>query len=252
MSGLEVIGGISAVISILEACVSLYKNARKDLRLPKTFKVIIQRLPIICDTLQTCKTNLEPQIHAFSDDVWQSLEDLLGACEDKARDVRTIFEKVMIGEKTSWEDRYKKVVQRLGKGHKVEDLMAALTADVQHLVNHNLVCSVRSGSSLQSQNAQLDHILHEFHTLQTSLSGNAGSSNVFHNTQGVQNINTGSGLQLNYENMTGVQNFHLGKLHPLPYCLTLPFTSTCSLRTCPTTNPCVMLFNNIRIAIRSS
>ena len=40
MSGLEVIGGISAVISIADACVKIWDSAQKDIKLPDMFKVV--------------------------------------------------------------------------------------------------------------------------------------------------------------------------------------------------------------------
>jgi hypothetical protein len=51
MSGLEVIGGLSAIIGVIDASTKIYDSARKDLKLSKTFEVVGCRLPIILDTL---------------------------------------------------------------------------------------------------------------------------------------------------------------------------------------------------------
>jgi hypothetical protein len=60
-------------------------------------------------------------------DVCDALGKLLDACDEKAWKLREIFEKVIPGEKDTREKRYVKVIRRLGKGNKVEELMATLT-----------------------------------------------------------------------------------------------------------------------------
>lgn len=51
MAGLEVIGGISAVIAIIDGSVQVWQRARKDLNLSETFKTVANRLLILRDTL---------------------------------------------------------------------------------------------------------------------------------------------------------------------------------------------------------
>jgi hypothetical protein len=75
MSGLEVIGGISAVISIIDASIKIYNSARNDKKLPDTFEAVGCRLPIILDTLRTCKIHLELTKDSMPADVCEALED---------------------------------------------------------------------------------------------------------------------------------------------------------------------------------
>ena len=42
MSGVEVIGAISAVISIIDASIKVYDSAQKDWKLSETFKVTVK------------------------------------------------------------------------------------------------------------------------------------------------------------------------------------------------------------------
>nr|KAK5432312.1 hypothetical protein LTR18_011171 [Exophiala xenobiotica] len=46
MSGLDVVGGISSVIAIIDACVRIYGAAQKDLKLSETFHTTARRLPL--------------------------------------------------------------------------------------------------------------------------------------------------------------------------------------------------------------
>lgn len=112
MSGLEVIGGISAVIGIIDTPVKVYRSVQNDVR---------------------------------------------------ANRIRGIFEKTIPEESDTREKRYRKVVQRFGKGNGIEEPMTDLTQDVQLLVNHHGVRPVRP-----EQNAETAHILEELKSLKSS------------------------------------------------------------------------------------
>ena len=111
MSGLEVIGAISAVIGIIDASTKIYDSARKDSKLPETFITVGRQLPILLNNLRTCKDHLEPIKDALPADVYAALEEILDAYDDMAGKLRAIFQKVMPGEDDAWEKRYVKIVQ---------------------------------------------------------------------------------------------------------------------------------------------
>ncbi|KAJ6021072.1 TPR repeat protein [Penicillium herquei] len=144
----DVIGTISAVIALVDASIKIYESAQKDIKLSETFKVVRRRLPVILHTLATCKDNLESRKDPIPEDVGEALEQILDACEVKASNLRAIFEKVIPGENDTRESRYLKVLRRLGKGNKVEELMLGLTQDVQTVVNHNVVNSPINSKTL--------------------------------------------------------------------------------------------------------
>ncbi|KAK5080183.1 hypothetical protein LTS08_008757 [Lithohypha guttulata] len=204
MSGLEVIGAISAVVGIIEACVKIYDSAAKDLKLSETFRAVAYRLPILADTLTTCKTYLEPRKGSIPADACKALEDILESCEERARNLRTIFEKVVTTETDGWDKRYVKVVRRLGKGNKVEELMAMITKDVQLVVNHRAVQSAQP-----EQRQQLEQILQDLQQLESSLDDDGGAGTNFTNWYGRQYVNPGDGQQFIYDSMSGTQNFNL-------------------------------------------
>ncbi|OAL39847.1 hypothetical protein AYO20_00759 [Fonsecaea nubica] len=131
VSRLEVIGAISAVISIIDASIKVYDGAQKDVKLPDTFHVVGRRLSFLRNTLETCKSHLQP------------IQDSLSA------DVLPV-------ENDGWEKRYAKVVKRLGKGNKVEELMVSIAEDVQLVVNHHAVQSAKP-----EQISELEKIIKE-------------------------------------------------------------------------------------------
>ncbi len=130
MSGAKVIGGISGVIAIIEASIKAYGSARKDLKLGDAFEAVGRRLPIILDTLETCKNHLAPTEDSMPTDVCEALEKILDTFDVKAGRLREIFEKVIPGQDDGWKKQYLKILKRLGKGNKVEKLMKSITEDV--------------------------------------------------------------------------------------------------------------------------
>lgn len=208
MSGLEVIGGISAVIGIIDALIEVYSSARKDLKLSETFKAVGHRLPIILDTLQTCKIHLDPIKESLPADVCDALEKILDACKEKARKLREIFEEVIPAENDAWEKRYLKVFRRLGKGNKVEELMISITEEVQLIVNNHAV-----KSATPEQSSKLEAIIKEMKSAKSSVPAEESSGITFNSGGGAQtnNVNSGSGQQINNNAAVGTQNFHSGK-----------------------------------------
>jgi hypothetical protein len=211
MSGLEVIGGISAIITLLDASIKVYDSARNGMKLPETFESVQRRLPVILHILQACENNLESGKVSTSSDVYEALENILDSCSENARKLREIFEMVIPGERDTWEKRYAKVIRRLGKGNKVEELMVSLTQDVQLVVNHHAV-----NSATPEQNVELDHILKEMKSVRSSTSEGEHTALAFHSGGGAQtnNVNSGNGQQINNNSHVGTQNFHSGKTQP--------------------------------------
>ncbi|KAE8309804.1 hypothetical protein BDV41DRAFT_580211 [Aspergillus transmontanensis] len=212
MSGVELLGVLSAIITVLDATTTLY-HARKDIRLSETFEVAARRLPVLLHILQTFKATLEPLKDSLSSDVCQALEETLNNCEEKARSLSEIFTKVLSGptDSVSWRQRYSKIVHRLGQRNKVDSLMIAITQDVQLLVNCDAI-----GSVTPSQNTELETILNEVkdHCDTTLLED--GFSLSFHSS-GAQNnnvnsgngqLNTGSGQQINTHARVQTQTFN--------------------------------------------
>lgn len=208
MSGAEVIGVISATIAIIDATIKTYGNIKKDMKLPKAFQIVGQRLPLLLDTLQTCNTRLEPIKNSMSADVCHALDHTLEECEEKARKLREIFEKVIPSDTDAWEKRYLKVVKRLGKGSKVEELMLSITEDIQIVVNHQAVKSVKP-----EQNIELSNIITEMKAVESSVQEESGSGMTFNSAGGAMetNINQDKGNFVVNHGRVRDQHFGNGK-----------------------------------------
>ncbi|KAJ5458800.1 hypothetical protein N7530_010744 [Penicillium desertorum] len=196
----EVIGTISAVIALIEASIKIYDSAQRDIKLSETFETVRRRLPVILHTLATCKDNVEPRKDSIPEDVCDALGATLYVCRTKARNLEEIFQKIVPGESDTREQRYLKVLRRLGKGNKVEELMLGLAEEVQLLINHDAVKSAN-----QSQNAELEDIMDEMKsfisgpdkessTMNFSTGGGAQTNNVQHGSGNLYAVN-GDGRQ---------------------------------------------------------
>jgi N-terminal domain on NACHT_NTPase and P-loop NTPases len=206
MSGVEVLGGISAVIAIIDGSVKVWQSARKDLNFSATFETVGNRLPILQGIFQTCHEHFKPIEKSLPTDVAQGLVKTVKDCERKAEKLRTIFQETIPGEDDKWYERYRKVARRLGKGSKVEDLMRAITEDAQNLVNYHAVKSASPALYIK-----LGEIAEEMKSLAPSLPVDEADTQTFYNYDGMQSVSTGSSTQHNNVNQgSGTMNSFAG------------------------------------------
>ena len=217
MSGLEVVGGIGAIIGIIDASIKAWDNARKDLKLNKTYETVVNRLPILRQTLETCQTNFERIANDIPAGAAQDLLDSIKSCESKADKLNTIFEETIPSEGEQWYERYRKVSRRLGKGSKVEELLKAITEDTQALVNYHAVKSASPNLA-----AKLEDVIKEMGSLEPSLPSEEEEEEgkkSFYSNGGEQYVHTGSGMMkvnkssgyIGEYSGSGNPNFHFGK-----------------------------------------
>lgn len=204
MSGPEVIGAISSVIAIIDASINVYDSAHKDLKLSETFKTVRSRLPILLDILNKCENDLQPIKDSLPADVCEGLENTLATCHETVGKLRAVFENVLPGPTDTWQQRYTKHAKRFGKGNKVEELMLRITKGIQLVVNHHAVKSTGP-----DQMRVLDDIIREMKSMQPSSDGEESSGMIFNSDGGAQtnNVNTGSGQQVNNNAAVGTQTF---------------------------------------------
>ncbi|KAI2835129.1 hypothetical protein CBS11350_10236 [Aspergillus niger] len=124
----------------------------------------------------------------MADDVCRALEKILASCHEKARNLRDIFKNTIPGEKDMWYRRYVKVFERLGKGNKVEELMLAITQEVQIIVNQHAV-----NSATPQQKTELERIVEEMRSLPSSILGEESVATSFVAYGGTMNVHTGDG-----------------------------------------------------------
>lgn len=216
MSGSVLLDSISAVIATVDGSVKVWESARKDVKFNATFEAVANRLHALRDPLQTCHDQIT-QTSPLPIDVADDLTKTVQECKIKAQKMRTIFEETIPGDKYYWYDRYRIVARRLGRGSRVEELMAAMTEDVQSLVSYNAVKLVSPGLS-----TQLERVMEEMKSLEPSLPIEDAASQMFNAYGGQQNVstgrssqynssNTGVGVTHNYGGIAGNPTFNFGK-----------------------------------------
>lgn len=205
MSGLEVIGGISGVIAILDATKKVWESAKKDINLPKTFIEVARRLPILQETLQTCENHLKPIANELPKDAIEAVDKSVESIKSRARELRDIFEETIPGSDSNRMDRLKKAVKSLGKGKKVEELMQKISMGTRDIANLHVV---KSASPELAKN--MDKLIKELGDFEPSLPNEKSQGNSYINYGERQYNNTGTGQMFNYEDMTGKQNFNFG------------------------------------------
>ena len=139
MSGLEVLGGITAVITIIKTSADIWDRVKEDIKLPETFRIVACRLPIVLYTLKTCHDTLETGINALPPEVISSVQDIVTNIEGQARMLNSIFEKTIPGEDANLLDRYYAAVSSVGNGKKVEDLLKTIADGMRVLVDLTMV-----------------------------------------------------------------------------------------------------------------
>ncbi|KAL4783422.1 hypothetical protein BJX76DRAFT_357977 [Aspergillus varians] len=222
MSGMEVIGGLSAVISLLEAIVNLYGKTQNDITLSETFEAAGRQLPVLLHILQTYKAKLEPLKHSLPSEVCQALEKTLNDCEEKAQRLSEIFTTVLSGPKDtlSWRQRYSKIMRRLGQRNRVDLLMTAITEDIQLLANSEVIRAI-----MPNQNTTFEAIFNDIQHVHNSAPQEEKLAQSFHNN-GAQNnnvnsgngqLNTGNGQQINTHARVQTQTFNFVNTIPNDY-----------------------------------
>jgi hypothetical protein len=151
MSGLEVVGAISACITLVDFSKKLLDAAGDAHGLPEAFRVVQNLLPLIARTLQNAKDRSQ----AASEDDLIAVESALGSCRRDAQSLKDTLEKVMTNEKDGHLTRYKKHMSSVGKGHKVETLARQIFEQLQLLQANHVFANVATRRDLQAAVAKL-------------------------------------------------------------------------------------------------
>lgn len=134
MSGAEailVLGVISSIISIVDGIKQVYDAATDAQGLPKAFREVAARLPIVENILSAAKQHIEEG--RVNEDSCKGVKPTIDACEKRARELDELFRKVIAVDGATDLKRYYKAVRAYGKGNEVEKLMKGILEDVQLL-----------------------------------------------------------------------------------------------------------------------
>ncbi|KAM5353144.1 hypothetical protein ACJZ2D_016969 [Fusarium nematophilum] len=169
MSGAEVIGLISGIISIVDAAVKVYTATTNASGLPEAFHDVAKRLPLVHETLQTAGGHLNTTNpdEAF----YKAMKPVLEGCKDKATRLAEIFEKAIPHADASRMERYLLAARTLGKGSTVESLMKGILDDVQLLAGNRV-----TKLATEAEIGELIRAAREVSAIPTSLPGGFDSS----------------------------------------------------------------------------
>lgn len=200
MSGAEVLGIISAAISIIDATIQLSNAIKDETGLPRNFKTVAAQLPLIAKLLDDAERYVEEEgkeeIEAFT----SSFSPVLRDCKEKATQLRQLFEKVIPTDGDSRTGRYIKAARTIGKGGRVETLMKGILDGLQLLTTKLPKTTSRRGQQ------NLTKAIEEVSKMEPSLpDGFEDAATIAHYGNGSQNVNAGVGSQYNH-NSTGNQN----------------------------------------------
>lgn len=187
MSGAEVIavlGVISSIISIVDGIKKVYDAATNAQGLPEAFREVAGRLPIVGNTLDSAKHNIEER--KVNNDSCKGVKHIVEACGEKAKKLEELFHKAIPADDASDLKRYYKAVKARGKGSEVESLMKGMLEDVQLLA-----CEHGIKTATKAQQEQITKAIAEVSAVSPSV-----PEHEFQET-GFTNKNYGSGTQYN-------------------------------------------------------
>ena len=213
---------ISSVITIIETSSQLYESATNAKGLHKAFRAVSVNIPLVLEILRKCKEGQEKADQEYQnttnavrkrelEDSANAIKPIVLACEENARRLQAIFEKVVPGERATWLERYSKAAQTVmpGKKHKVEDLMKGILGQLQLLQTDRFFEIVADEKS-----EDLTAAIEQLSATPASLPDEDGRFNHFGSGpmdvltgSGTQESNTISGGTNNGQYITKTQNF---------------------------------------------
>ncbi|KAF5698450.1 ankyrin repeat-containing protein [Fusarium mundagurra] len=190
MSGIEVVGLLTATITIVETINKVYNGLKDVDGLPAAFQEVIGRLPLVQTVLQAVEEQIQPDAN---DTATQAMKAVVTRCKVRAEDLEKIFKAVASSEGMSRLERYRRVVRQLGKEKKVEALAKELLEDVHLLAERHAF-----QAATQAQVSQLREAIEELSQVGSSLP----------DEDGFTLVHSGSGDNVAGNKYTGNNQYH--------------------------------------------
>ncbi|KAI1738989.1 hypothetical protein F4680DRAFT_449451 [Xylaria scruposa] len=208
MSGADIIGLISDTIAIVDAIVEIHVVVKDSSGLPSSFREVGKRVPLLKDTLQASQRALEEEYNEIS---YVALKQIIESCNEKVAALEQIFRETMVAPGASRPERYVNAARALAKARRVQVLMNGVTDDMR-VLTANYAANAATGPQAKymiEQMRERSFSSGETSSFPTVANYGLGAQHV-HSGDGVLNINTGSGAQLN-GSFEGPFNFQLSK-----------------------------------------
>jgi len=204
MSGAEVFSLITGIITVIDAAIRICDAAGDVSGLPPAVRNAVSRLPLIQESLELAKNGLQQKVSC--QESFSALGTTLKACGERVAELQALFQKMILASGTSRGERYMRVMRTVAQTDKVKRLMDEIVADVHVLTLHHVI-----KSSTREHIGDLIHDMeqtkkHESSASVLMIDGELGRYCVY-NGVGNQNINGGTGLQINGPSNGSVFNF---------------------------------------------
>ncbi|KAH7118110.1 hypothetical protein B0J13DRAFT_570440 [Dactylonectria estremocensis] len=175
---------IASTIAVVQAISSTYKAIQHLRGLPNEFNEVNRNLPLAQDTLGLARDQLQGL--ALDESSKKALQPLVSGCEEKAKMLQDIFEKVEKGVKSAKDgsvlDFYRASLLRLGKAQRVETLMQGILRGLDALATNRLF-----KTATQSQMAQLKEAIDQLSNVESSVPDTDFDSSVTQNIASLGN-----------------------------------------------------------------
>ncbi|UPK93046.1 hypothetical protein LCI18_003981 [Fusarium solani-melongenae] len=200
----EVTGVISAIITIIEASIKIYRTASEASGLPQSFRDAASRLPLVQDTLKLAVDGLAEE--ALDAESQASLGAVLEKCTDRAAELLEIFQTVITPTGASRTEKYLRALKTIPQAEKVETLMEGIMADLQLVAtNHAVKAATRKQMETLMNRIEID----DEPCPSPIILNNSGSGRQFvHSGIGHQNIASGAATQINGSFNGGTFSFY--------------------------------------------
>lgn len=182
MSGAEVLGLISSIISVIDASLEIYNAVKDSSGLPPSFRNVASRLPAINLTLRKALDGLDAD---RSDDSVETIKSSLEMCKRRVEELEGIFRSALRPSDASRISKPLKAMRTIRKADRVMFLKTGIMEDLQVLTASQ---AIQTATRAQIENLS--------ETLRSGHIRNGSPSVSIRNTgSGRQTIHSGVGTQ---------------------------------------------------------
>ncbi|EWG35961.1 hypothetical protein FVEG_00140 [Fusarium verticillioides 7600] len=206
MSGAEVLGIISGVITVVEATITLYKTAKDSSGLPPSLRDAASRLPLIQESLTVAAHGIQRDAQTPPES-YAALEAALQACSDKATQLHHIFESMVPRSGATRTHRYLRAVKSFPQIEKTNVLVEGILGDLQVLTLNHVIKTATREQIKELMGSRTRQLMGKESSRRVVLNNTGIGRQFVHTGQGDQNIASDTATQVNGNFHGGTFNF---------------------------------------------
>ena len=192
------LGFVSSIIAIFDSAHDVYTAAHDTKGLPKVFQATADQILLVTHTLHLVKPLNERTI---GKDAMTNVEPVLKRCEDSAKKVKEVFDKVLPSKDTSKMERYRRSMEIRRRSGEVKENMKLVMEGLASLAQYQIFQDAHAIDDLKTAIDELAMTAEEEENA-ISVHHGSGDINNYHNS-GTQEIfnHSGSGNQAKIMNI---------------------------------------------------